>query len=68
LLFVDALNCIDYVDSKGIKEFATDKYASMAVWQKCVTVINLGTVIRMSSEYEVDKLTTELFCYVNPSV
>jgi hypothetical protein len=42
LLFVDALNRIDYIDSKGIRVFATDKYASMAVWQKYVTVINSG--------------------------
>lgn len=68
LLFVDALNSIDYVDSKGIWVFATDTYARMTVWQKCVIVIKFGTVIRMSSEYEVDKLTTESFCYVKPSV
>ena len=64
LLFVDALNCIDYVDLEGIRVFATDTYARMTVRQKCVTVIKFGTVIRMSSEYEVDKLTTESFCYV----
>jgi hypothetical protein len=60
-LFVDALNCIGYVDSNGIRVAANNKDASKRIVAK--TCHNNPSrdcnCIAISSEYEVDQLTTE---------